>query len=139
MKKRTIIGLVILMGISLLGIIAVQFYWFNNSVKVRNELFDRSVNEAMNKALHRLETGRDLKIIRNLDNGDSTKWNEQLLFPPPPPISESGEMEVIVKKDSANGQITVITSKSGKRKSESQTIRLRSFQHDYNRHPRKTS
>ena len=138
MKKRTIIGLVILMGISLLGIIAVQFYWFNNSVKVRNELFDRSVNEAMNKALHRLETGRDLKIIRNLDNRDSTKWNEQMLFPPPPPIPESGEMEVIVKKDSVNGQITVITSKTGKRKSESQTIRLRSFQHDYNRHPRKT-
>ena len=65
MKKRTIVGLVILMGISLLGIIAVQFYWFNNSVNIRNELFDRSVNDAINKAVHRLEMGSDLKIIKN--------------------------------------------------------------------------
>ena len=99
MKKRTIAGLLILMGISLFGIIAVQYYWFNNSVKIRNELFDRSVNEAMNKAVHRLEMGHDLKIIRNFEDQDSLKWDTAAPFPPPPPpMQELEEMEVVVKK-----------------------------------------
>ena len=66
------------MGISLLGIIAVQVYWISNSVNVRNELFDRSVNEAMNKAVRRLETGHDLKIIRRVTGADSTNWDESI-------------------------------------------------------------
>lgn len=115
-NKRIIIGLVFLMGISLLGIIAVQFYWFNNSVNVRNELFDRSVNEALNKAVRRLETGHDLRIIRNIVVGDSIKWADSVPPPPPPPPSFE-DIDVTVKKDSINGRITVMTSKSGKLKS----------------------
>lgn len=130
MKKGTIVGLVILMGISLLGIIAVQFYWFNNSVRVRNELFDRSVNEAMNKAVRRLEMGHDLKIIRNLTTGDSTKWDEQMLIPPPPPVRESEDMDVIIKKDSLRGELTVIGYKSGKSKKGIHSLNVRAFIRD---------
>jgi two-component system phosphate regulon sensor histidine kinase PhoR len=113
-NKRVIIGLAILMGISLLGIVAVQFYWFNNSVAVRNELFDRSVNEAMNKAVKRLETGHDLKVIRGFAEGDTINWNKQIPFPPPPPPPPPKEFEnvdVIVKRDSLNHTISVTTSK----------------------------
>ena len=131
MNKRTITGLVILMGISLLGIIAVQFYWFNNSVKVKNELFDRSVNEAMNKAVHRLETGHDLKIIRNFETQDSTRWDSEAPFPPPPPpVQELEEMQVMVKKDSINGRITVITSKSGKHNRRGNLFHLNAYLRD---------
>ena len=125
MNKRVIIGLVTLMGISLLGIIAVQFYWFNNSVKVKNELFDRSVNEAMNQAVRRLETGHDLKIIRKITTNDSMNWNE-MIPPPPPPVPGFDNIDVTVKKDSINGTITVITSKSGTSKSGGHTINVRS-------------
>lgn len=103
------------MGISLLGIVAVQFYWFNNSVAVRNELFDRSVNEAMNKAVKRLETGHDLKVIRGFAEGDTINWNKQIPFPPPPPPPPPKEFEnvdVIVKRDSLNHTFSVTTSKS---------------------------
>jgi two-component system phosphate regulon sensor histidine kinase PhoR len=114
MTKRIIIGLVILMGISLLGIIAVQLYWFNNSVNVRNELFDRSVNEAMNIAVRRLNTGNDLKIIRHFADGDSTVENQQLLIPPPPPPPEPGNenYNIVIKRDSIRQIINVMTSKS---------------------------
>jgi len=115
-NKRIILGLVLLMGISLLGIIAVQFYWFNNSVKVRNELFDRSVNEAMNKAVRRLETGHDLRIIRNFNFGDSVKWDENVPVPPPPPIPVFEDIEVAVNKDTIDGTIRVITSRLRKQK-----------------------
>ncbi len=117
MKKRSILGLVILMGISLIGIIAVQFYWFNNSVTIRNELFDRSVNEAINKAVRRLEMGHDLKIIRNFADNDSSGRNGLIPVPPPPPppITEFENIDVVVKRDSIVGRITLITSKNNKR------------------------
>ncbi len=112
MNKRIITGLVILMGISLLGIIAVQTYWFNNSVKVRNELFDRSVNDAMNKTVNRLETGFDLKIIKNLNDNDSSKFDVNTFFlpPPPPPVPGTADIEVTIKKDTTTGRLRVIAS-----------------------------
>ena len=124
MNRRIIIGLVILMGISLLGIVAVQFYWFSNSVKVRNELFDRSVNEALNKAVRRLETGHDLKIIRNFTTGDSLKWDESIPPPPPPPLPGAVNIDVVVKRDSINGNITVITSKKNSSRSGHNSLKV---------------
>lgn len=119
MNKRIIIGLIVLMGISLLGIVAVQFYWFNNSVKVRNELFDRSVNDAMNKTVQRLETGEDLRIIKNFSEQDTLRENESDLFPPPPPpppppVPGFEDIDVMVKRDTINGRISVITKRSQK-------------------------
>ncbi len=115
MNKRIFIGLVILMGISLLGIVAVQVYWFNNSVAVRNELFDRSVNEAMNKAVRRLETNNDLKVIRGIALSDTVNWNKQIPFPPPPPPPPPPQnmenLDVVVKRDSLHRTITVMTIK----------------------------
>jgi two-component system phosphate regulon sensor histidine kinase PhoR len=115
MNKRIIIGLVILMGISLMGIVAVQVYWFNNSVAVRNELFDRSVNEAMNKAVRRMETGNDLKVIRGINLSDTVNWNKQIPFPPPPPPppppQDLENLDVVVKRDSLHRTITVMTMK----------------------------
>lgn len=98
------------MGISLPGIVAVQLYWFNNSVAVRNELFDRSVNEAMNKAVRRLETGHDLKVIRGIALSDTANWPKGIPFPPPPPPPPPAELEnmdVIVKRDTVHNTITM--------------------------------
>ena len=127
MSKRIIIGLVFLMGISLLGIIAVQYYWFVNSVKVRNELFDRSVIEAMNKAVRRLETGHDLKLIRNFGTADSTGRDDQFAFPLLPPVSPFEDIDVKIKKDSLNGNITVITSDSKKHKLGNHKVKVHSM------------
>ncbi|MEI6275541.1 MAG: HAMP domain-containing sensor histidine kinase [Prolixibacteraceae bacterium] len=125
MNKRIFIGLVLLMGISLLGIMAVQLYWFNNSVTVRNELFDRSVNDAMNKAVRRLETGHDLKVIRNLSSGDTINWEKQIPFPPPPPPpppAEYEKMDVIVKRDTIHNTIRVTSSNKGNSKRMSYVV-----------------
>ena len=104
------------MGISLLGIVAVQVYWFNNSVNVRNELFDRSVNDAMNKAVRRLETGYDFKVIRDLGNGDTIRRETTYSHmypppPPPPPIPGTEDIDVVVKRDSLRHVVSVTTSK----------------------------
>jgi two-component system phosphate regulon sensor histidine kinase PhoR len=122
------------MGISLFGIIVVQIYWFNNSVKVRNELFDRSVNEAMTMAVRRLETRHDLKIIKNFASVDSVKWDEKIPPPPPPPIEEFENIDVVVKKDSIKGVITVITSKSDRVHSGSRSFKIQAITQNL-RHP----
>ncbi len=130
MNKKILTGLVILMGISLLGIIAVQVYWFSNSVNVRNELFDRSVNEAMNKAVRRMETGNDLKIIRHFSVGDSSIVTEGFYLPPPPtppPVPEAEDIEVVVKRDTIHQIVELRTTGNQLKKKKSFTVHADSF------------
>lgn len=55
MNKKNITGLIVLMGISILGIIVVQLVWMNNAIRVKNELFNRGVNEALTNTVNKLE------------------------------------------------------------------------------------
>lgn len=113
------------MGISLLGIIAVQVYWFSNSVSVRNELFDRSVNEGMNKAVRRLETGHDLKVIRNISGKNYTWWDGKGSIPPPPPPPPPTyeDLNVVIKRDTVRHTISVTTSNSRQLKLENRAAK----------------
>ena len=59
MNKKIFAGLIVLMGISILGIIAVQLVWMNNAIRVKNQMFERSVNEALLRTVNRLEDIRN--------------------------------------------------------------------------------
>ncbi len=85
MNKKIITGLISLMGISILGIIIIQLVWMNNAIRVRNELFDRSVNEALNGTTNRLETLQDFRMINHFALGDTTSLPDAAPPPPPPP------------------------------------------------------
>lgn len=74
------------MGISILGIIIIQLVWMNNAIRVRNELFDRSVNEALNSTTNRLETLQDFHLINHFAFGDTMHFRG---IPPPPPIPQN--------------------------------------------------
>lgn len=63
MKRRTIIGIIVLMSISLVGIILVQLMWVSNAIAVKSQQFDRSVNEAMNQVVQRLEKNENLLVL----------------------------------------------------------------------------
>lgn len=65
MKRRTIIGIIALMSISLVGIILVQLMWIRNAIEVKSQQFDRSVNEAMNQVVQRLEKNENLIVLSN--------------------------------------------------------------------------
>ncbi len=65
MNKKIITGLITLMGISIVGIIIIQLVWMNNAIRVKNELFDRSVNEALTSTTNRLETTQDFRLINH--------------------------------------------------------------------------
>lgn len=54
MKKRSI-GLVIgLMGFALLGVVVMQLYFLRQSYQMQSELFNRSVNEALNNVVSKV-------------------------------------------------------------------------------------
>ena len=63
MNKKVFTGLVVLMGISILGIIVVQLVWMNNAIKVKNELFNRSVTEALHQTVNRLEDIHNFTVV----------------------------------------------------------------------------
>jgi len=63
MKRLTIIGIIALMSISLVGIILVQLMWIRNAIEVKSQQFDRSVNEAMNQVVQRLEKNENLLVL----------------------------------------------------------------------------
>lgn len=86
MNKRIFTGLIALMGISILGIVIVQLVWMNNAIRVKNELFDRSVNEALNNTTNRLENIQDLWIMNHISMRDSSQLRKSERFPPRPPM-----------------------------------------------------
>lgn len=50
----------------MLGIIIIQVFWMNNAMQVRNELFDRSVKEALLETSKRMENFSDVMFIENM-------------------------------------------------------------------------
>jgi len=118
MNKKIITGLIALMGISILGIIIIQLVWMNNAIRVRNELFDRSVNEALTSTTKRLETMQDFRMINHFAF-DDTIFRGSMPVPPAPPIPptvyrNSPRRSGIPKRQSTQ-QIKMIV-KSGKNK-----------------------
>jgi two-component system phosphate regulon sensor histidine kinase PhoR len=65
MKKRSI-GLIIgLMGFALLGVMAMQLYFLRQSYQMQSELFDRSVNEALNNVVSKVSKQDALNFLNN--------------------------------------------------------------------------
>ena len=115
MNKKIITGLIALMGISIVGIIIIQLVWMNNAIRVRNELFDRSVNEALTSTTNRLETLQDFRMINHFALGDTANLPDDVPPPPPPPPAPNQEIEMIVNAEkNKNGFQYRISSKSNR-------------------------
>ncbi len=55
MKKRQIQWIIALMTVALVGLVAFQLYWINHAIAVKNEQFNRSVQEALQAVVSKLE------------------------------------------------------------------------------------
>jgi two-component system, OmpR family, phosphate regulon sensor histidine kinase PhoR len=97
MNKRNFTGLVVFMAISIIGIIALQLIWMNNAIQVKNELFSRSVNDALNSTAKKLEDRQNLNVVNRMVFNDSLEWesgNKKYDFyfetmPAPPPLPDT--------------------------------------------------
>ncbi|PVY41299.1 sensor histidine kinase [Pontibacter virosus] len=63
MSKLTIIGVIVLMSISLLGMVGLQLYWILDAIQVKQEQFDRSVHEALARVVEKLETQEAVSAV----------------------------------------------------------------------------
>ena len=54
MKKRSIALIIGLMGFALLGVMGMQFYFLRQSYRMQSELFDRSVNAALDNVVAKI-------------------------------------------------------------------------------------
>lgn len=109
MNKKIFAILIALMGISILGIVIIQLVWMNNAIRVKNELFDRSVNEALTSTTNRLETMQDFRLINHFAFNDTMHF---MGVAPPPPVPPNTHIRTprrisIPKKPSAK-QIEMI-------------------------------
>lgn len=107
------------MGVSIIGIITVQGIWMHHAVNVKNELFTRSVVDAMQFTLSRIEKMRDAEVITRISLGDSTFPHAVPIPPPPPPHntfvwkSKPAPKASVHKNISAETKMNVSRSKSG--------------------------
>lgn len=86
MTKLRVHILIGLMALALVSIIILQLVWMNNAMKVRNELFDRSVKEALIETSRNMETMTDVFWLRQRDIVDQSikhrPFYHQILPPP---------------------------------------------------------
>ncbi len=128
MNKKIFIGLVVFMAISILGIIAIQLIWMNNAIQVKNELFSRSVNDALNSTTKKLEERNDLRVVNRmvfsddstLQHGNNQDFEFHFQIPdPPPPSSVNLPDSLKVKKlPPANAPPVIITRKRNPNKND---------------------
>ena len=55
MKRKNIVLITGLMAIALLGVLAMQWYFLNQSYQLKSQLFDQNVNEALSNVAKKLE------------------------------------------------------------------------------------
>jgi len=68
MKKQVLIVIIFVVTLAMASLIGIQVYWIQNSIQLREANFRRSVDEAVNLALSKLET---IEFARRIKSSDS--------------------------------------------------------------------
>ena len=116
MNRKIFTGLIVLMGVALAGIIAIQVLWLRNSIEVQNELFNRSVFDALTQSSRNLEKMKDAKTLHNIYfNGKVHSGGVPI---PPKTIHRSGkqiQQNIRIHTDNDSNRIEehIIWSRSG--------------------------
>jgi two-component system phosphate regulon sensor histidine kinase PhoR len=65
MSTRGIYTLIAIMSLALLGIIALQAYWIRNALRLSEQEFTYSVNDALKRVVQRLEDSEALRVLED--------------------------------------------------------------------------
>jgi len=75
MKRKSISLIIGLMSFALLGVIAMQYYFIKESYNLKSQLFDQSVNDALNTVSEKLEKKEALVYLTNKAEEEIEKSN----------------------------------------------------------------
>ncbi|PKP10558.1 MAG: hypothetical protein CVU09_06460 [Bacteroidetes bacterium HGW-Bacteroidetes-4] len=84
MNKYKFIGIIFLMGVSLLGIIGVQMVWMHNAITTKEEQFDQQVKQALARAALRIERNQNAYFLSSMFQGMPQLQLKQNIFPTAP-------------------------------------------------------
>ncbi len=101
MRKKVLYVIIAFICISLAGIVAVQYFWINNAIQVKEAQFNRSVNEALGTVVNKLETREDIVYLRKNLVGDSIHALVQA-FSKDPILALNDKLDSLLKKDEEN-------------------------------------
>ncbi len=80
MKKRLIIIVIIAITVSLLGLVGIQLYWIRNAVAIKEVNFERSVSEAVSRAIDKFNKQElTRKLLREQQRGNYMGSLSQML------------------------------------------------------------
>jgi two-component system phosphate regulon sensor histidine kinase PhoR len=65
LKKNIITGVIFLMAVSLLGIIMVQYFWVRNAIEVKEQQFDRVVNDALIEIVKNFDKEKNIYLVKD--------------------------------------------------------------------------
>ena len=65
MKMKRLYLIIVLMSVSLVGIIGVQWYWIRNAIELREENYDRDVREALTQTVQRIDKRMNMVFMAN--------------------------------------------------------------------------
>ncbi|MFA6401590.1 MAG: HAMP domain-containing sensor histidine kinase [Salinivirgaceae bacterium] len=112
MNKMRFTGIIALMGISLLGIIAVQLYWMHEAITVKEQQFDQQVNQALSKAANRIERNQNaffmsylfsgmpqMQLQQQMMQGGSNRMNDSLILEFNDFWQDKSNQDLVVKKE----------------------------------------
>jgi signal transduction histidine kinase len=100
MKKKVLYIIIAFICISLAGIVAVQYFWIYNAIQVKEAQFNRSVNEALNVVVNKLETREDIAYFKKNLVGDSIHSLVQS-FTKDPILALNDKLDSLLKSDEA--------------------------------------
>src|SRR6476469_4368387 len=79
MKRKSISLIIGLMSFELLGVVAMQYYFLRESYSLKSQLFDQSVNDALNNVSDKLERKEVMVYLtqRAEEQGKSKRFNHK--------------------------------------------------------------
>jgi two-component system phosphate regulon sensor histidine kinase PhoR len=121
-KKRSIIIVIIFMGISLAGFMVLQGYWIGNAIALKEANFDRGVNKAISDVIYKLEKMEVANRIRqkmyhnkqgtklfNLIDSINREYNQEIQAQP----SDSSPSQKIFNITSEKINVVVLQEHTG--------------------------
>ncbi|HZX60044.1 MAG TPA: HAMP domain-containing sensor histidine kinase [Mucilaginibacter sp.] len=100
MKKKSIGLIVGLMGFALLGVMSMQLYFLRQSYQMQSDLFDRSVNDALNNVVSKLAKRDAMEFLNKKAQQQDTRTatatfvNNQETRPSKPYIAQSPKKQM---------------------------------------------
>ncbi|MCK5838426.1 MAG: hypothetical protein KAG99_01200, partial [Bacteroidales bacterium] len=96
MKRRTIIGVIILAVISLVGVIITQLFWVDNAFKLKEEQFSSSTRIALKSVVNQLMDSKNVSSLPYINDDRVICFHEPMtMFD----IVDSSVLDSLIQKE----------------------------------------